>query len=74
MFQTAGFDVPGDGTVPDALLDSLIVSGDGETVMTRLGQILGSGIDELLVTLLRVGEPDTLQAEFARALRLATGG
>jgi alkanesulfonate monooxygenase SsuD/methylene tetrahydromethanopterin reductase-like flavin-dependent oxidoreductase (luciferase family) len=49
MFAEAGHPVPEDGTLPDALIDSLVVSGDEQTIATRLGELLSSGLDELLL-------------------------
>lgn len=48
MFADAGFPVS-DGTMSDALFDSLVVSGDEATVSARLSELLRTGLDELLV-------------------------
>ncbi len=49
MFAEAGYPVPEDGTLPEALLDSLVVSGDEQTIATRLRNVLSNGLDELLL-------------------------
>ena len=49
MFAEAGHPVPEDGTIPDALIDSLVVSGDDQTIAARLSELLSNGLDELLL-------------------------
>ncbi len=49
MFVEAGYAVLEDGTLPDALLDNLVVSGDEQTIATRLNGLLANGLDELLL-------------------------
>jgi hypothetical protein len=49
MFAEAGHPVPEDGTLPDALIESLVVSGDEQTIATRLSESLSNGLDELLL-------------------------
>lgn len=49
MFADAGFPVSEGGAMSDALLDSLVVSGDAETVAARLHAIQDAGVDELLI-------------------------
>ena len=49
MFADAGFPVSEGGVMSDALLDSLVVSGDAETVTARLRAIQTAGVDELLI-------------------------
>ena len=67
MFADAGFPISPDGTAPDALIDNLIVSGDEATIATRLADLLAAGLDELLVMLVVVADP---QAEEARLMHL----
>lgn len=67
MFADAGFPVSPDGTAPDALIDNLVVSGDEATIATRLADLLAAGLDELLVMLVVVADP---QAEEARLMHL----
>ncbi len=54
MFAEAGYSVPEDGTLPDALIDSLVVSGDPQTVVSRLTGLLSGGLDELNLLLVPV--------------------
>jgi alkanesulfonate monooxygenase SsuD/methylene tetrahydromethanopterin reductase-like flavin-dependent oxidoreductase (luciferase family) len=68
MFADAGFPLPGDGTVPDALVESLVVSGDEATVRARLGELLASGLDELLVMPVPVADAAGERARLARLL------
>jgi F420-dependent oxidoreductase-like protein len=49
MFAEAGHPVQEDGTLPEALIDSLVVSGDEQTITTRLSELLSNGLDELLL-------------------------
>ncbi len=58
MFADAGFPVSEQGTVSDALLDSLVVSGDAETVTTRLHAIQDAGVDELLILPVPITDPE----------------
>jgi F420-dependent oxidoreductase-like protein len=65
MFADAGFPVSSDGTLSDALLDSLVVSGDEATVMARLTDLLAQGLDELLVMPISVADIAGEQARLA---------
>ena len=56
MFSNAGFQITSDQTIPDALVDSLLISGNEATVSARLRELLEAGLDELLVTLASVSE------------------
>jgi F420-dependent oxidoreductase-like protein len=49
MFADAGFPVGEGGTIADALVDSLVISGDEAAVAARFRELLSSGLDELLV-------------------------
>ena len=71
MFEAAGFPVGEKGAPSEDLVAEVVVSGDAAQVVERLRRILGMGPDELLVTLLPVGDPDALQRELARALTSA---
>jgi F420-dependent oxidoreductase-like protein len=62
MFADAGFPVASDGTVSDALLDSLVVFGDEATVKARLTELLAQGLDELLIMQIPVIHPEEEQA------------
>ncbi|MCW5849459.1 MAG: LLM class flavin-dependent oxidoreductase [Anaerolineae bacterium] len=68
MFAEAGFPVPGDGTLPDALLDELIVRGLPVQVEARLRAILDGGIDEVMVTVVPVVDEAAENAATARIL------
>jgi alkanesulfonate monooxygenase SsuD/methylene tetrahydromethanopterin reductase-like flavin-dependent oxidoreductase (luciferase family) len=55
MFADAGFPLTASQTsVPDTLVDSLIVSGNEATVTERLNELLAAGLDELMVTLVPI--------------------
>src|SRR5258707_8297824 len=49
MFAEAGHPIQEDGTLPETLIDSLVVSGDEQTIPTRLSELLSNGLDELLL-------------------------
>src|SRR5215212_5008449 len=55
MFADAGFPLTDSQTsVPDSLVDSLIVSGNEATVTERFTELLAAGLDELMVTLVPI--------------------
>jgi F420-dependent oxidoreductase-like protein len=56
MFSNAGFQMTSDQSVPDALVDTLLISGNEATVSARLRELLEAGLDELLVTLAPVSD------------------
>src|SRR4051812_1164758 len=58
MFEDAGSPVPADGVMPDALLDTLVVSGTPDEVAARLREIQAQGVDELLVMRITVSDDD----------------
>ncbi|MGE3268618.1 MAG: LLM class flavin-dependent oxidoreductase [Chloroflexota bacterium] len=58
MFEDAGFPVPADGVMPDALLDELVVSGTPDQIAARLQQIQAAGVDELLIMRITVSDAD----------------
>jgi F420-dependent oxidoreductase-like protein len=62
MFADAGFPVGADGTMTDALLDELVVSGSPEAVAARLHQIQAAGVDELLLMRVSVQDADAEDA------------
>ena len=70
MFADAGFPPDADGSVPDALVDGLVVSGDETTIAARLRALLDRGLDELLVLPVPVADE---AAERQRAARLVGG-
>ena len=51
MFSNAGFSLTSDQTVPDALVDSLVISGNESIVADRLTELLTAGLDEVMVSL-----------------------
>jgi len=55
MFADAGFPLTaGQTAVSDALVDSLIVSGNEATVAARFTELLAEGLDELMVSLVPI--------------------
>ena len=56
MFKDAGFPVNPDNSLPDALLDELVVSGSSDEIAARLHQIQEAGVDELLVMRINVAD------------------
>jgi alkanesulfonate monooxygenase SsuD/methylene tetrahydromethanopterin reductase-like flavin-dependent oxidoreductase (luciferase family) len=67
MFADAGFPLTADQMVPDALVGSLIVSGNEATVAARFTELLASGLDELMVILVPISDADN---ERERLMRL----
>jgi alkanesulfonate monooxygenase SsuD/methylene tetrahydromethanopterin reductase-like flavin-dependent oxidoreductase (luciferase family) len=66
MFSNAGFQITSDQTVPDALIDNLVISGNETTIAARLTKLLGTGIDELMISLVPItgtGEDEQQQAQ-----------
>ena len=57
MFADAGYPVEADGSMPDELLDHLVIAGDDVAVRERLAAALANGIDELLVMLIPGDDP-----------------
>jgi F420-dependent oxidoreductase-like protein len=67
VFSNAGFPITSDQSVPDDLVDNLVVSGNEATVATRLNELLETGLDELMVSLVPVtGAED----EYVRLMHL----
>jgi F420-dependent oxidoreductase-like protein len=62
MFTSAGFVTTLGSTAPDTLVDSLVISGNEDTVTARFSELLASGLDELMVTLLPI--KDTTDERF----------
>ncbi|CAA9589707.1 MAG: luciferase family protein [uncultured Thermomicrobiales bacterium] len=67
MFADAGFPIAEPGTVPDALIESLVIFGDEGAVRDRLVAALAGGLDEILVMLVPVVDE---AAERSRLMRL----
>jgi hypothetical protein len=59
--------VSADGRVSDALIDSLVASGDEAVIAARLTDLLARGLDELLVMPVPIANA---QDEQARLMRL----
>jgi F420-dependent oxidoreductase-like protein len=52
MFAEAGFPLaPGQNSVPDSLVDNLVLSGNETSIAARFTELLGAGLDELMVSL-----------------------
>jgi alkanesulfonate monooxygenase SsuD/methylene tetrahydromethanopterin reductase-like flavin-dependent oxidoreductase (luciferase family) len=68
MFADAGFPVPEDETLPDALLDALVVAGDAATVRDRLAAIQAAGVAELLITQVPIEDADAEEAALSAVL------
>jgi F420-dependent oxidoreductase-like protein len=56
MLATAGYSVQADGSVSDALVESIVVRGDEASVAARLHALLDLGLDELLLTNVPMGD------------------
>ena len=68
MFTTAGYPEVNEGVWSDAMVNSVLYSGDEEQVVRRLGELFAIGATEIFVSPLAAG-PDR-EASFDRALRL----
>jgi F420-dependent oxidoreductase-like protein len=63
MFADAGFLLTSDQTsVPDALVDSLVISGNEATVASQFTELLAAGLDELNVFLVPITDADDEQS------------
>jgi hypothetical protein len=58
MFSKAGFQIISDQIVPDTLIENLVISGNEATVAGRFTEVLGTGINELMVSLVPVTAAD----------------
>jgi F420-dependent oxidoreductase-like protein len=67
MFADAGFPLTAGQMISDSLIDSLIVSGNEDTVAAKFTELLAAGLDELMVTLVPI--KDALD-EFTRLMHL----
>jgi F420-dependent oxidoreductase-like protein len=54
MFSNAGFQLTSDQTVPDTLVDNLVISGNEDIVAARFTELLANGLDELMVSLVPI--------------------
>jgi F420-dependent oxidoreductase-like protein len=67
MFADAGFPLTAGQMISDSLIDSLIVSGNEDTVATQFTELLAAGLDELMVTLVPIKDA---MNEFTRLMHL----
>jgi alkanesulfonate monooxygenase SsuD/methylene tetrahydromethanopterin reductase-like flavin-dependent oxidoreductase (luciferase family) len=67
MFAAAGYPVE-DGVISDTLVDQLVVHGDDDTVTQRLADLLDSGLNELLLTVVPVGDVTAAQTRVFRII------
>ena len=70
MWAAAGYPVQAEGVVSDDLIDNLVVMGDEAAVQTRLKELLDSGVDELLLNGLSLGD---VENERERLIRFVGG-
>jgi len=70
MWAAAGYPVKSEGVVSDDLIDNLVVMGDEAAVQARLKELLDSGLEELLVNGLSMGDPEN---ERERLIRFVGG-
>ena len=69
MFSDAGFPLTaGQTSVPDSLVDSLIVSGNEATVAAQFTELLSAGLDELMVTLVPIKDAVDEQTRLMRLI------
>jgi len=61
MFTSAGFPATLGSAAPDTLVDNLVISGKEDAVTIRFSELLASGLDELMVTLLPIKDTDDEQ-------------
>jgi hypothetical protein len=61
MFTNAGFPTTIGSAAPDSLVDSMVISGDEHMVTARFSELLASGLDELMVTLMPIIDTDNEQ-------------
>jgi alkanesulfonate monooxygenase SsuD/methylene tetrahydromethanopterin reductase-like flavin-dependent oxidoreductase (luciferase family) len=63
MFSDAGFPLTSDQTeVSDALVESLVISGNEATVAARFTELLAAGLDELNVALVPITDASDEQS------------
>jgi F420-dependent oxidoreductase-like protein len=74
MFEDAGYAVNPDESLPDDLLDELVVSGTPDEVAARLHQIQAAGVDELLVMHIKLADAAAEDAALLDLLARETAG
>ncbi|MFL6315950.1 MAG: LLM class flavin-dependent oxidoreductase, partial [Nitrososphaeraceae archaeon] len=67
MFADAGFPLTAGQMIPESLIDSLIVSGNEDSVAAQFTKLLAAGLDELMVNLVPI--KDAVE-EFRRLMHL----
>jgi hypothetical protein len=68
MFADAGFPIALDGTMTDALIDSLVISGDEAAIAGRFTELLEAGLDELFVMNMQIADPEIEQMRLLRII------
>ena len=69
MFADAGFPVSaGQTSVPDSLVDSLVIYGNEATIAARLTELLAAGLDELMVSLTPISDAGDEQTRLMRVI------
>ena len=68
MFADAGFPIAPDGTMTDALIDNLVISGDETAIAARFTELLDAGLDELLVMNVQIEDPEIEQVRLSRLI------
>lgn len=68
MFTSAGFPITLGSAMPDTLVDSLVISGNEDTVTARFSELLASGLDELMVNLLPIKDTDDEQLRLVHSI------
>lgn len=58
MFSNADFQLTSGQTVPDSLVDNLVISGNEDIVAARFTELLATGLDELMVSLVSIKDAD----------------
>ena len=71
MFADAGFPLnPGQTSVPDSLVDSLVISGNEAAIAARFTELLAAGLDELMVSLTPISDAGDEQTRLMRVIGL----
>jgi alkanesulfonate monooxygenase SsuD/methylene tetrahydromethanopterin reductase-like flavin-dependent oxidoreductase (luciferase family) len=68
MFAESGHPVASDGTMPDDLIDTLVISGDDAAIASRFSELLANGLDELLVLIVPVNNADEERKQLANLI------
>jgi F420-dependent oxidoreductase-like protein len=66
MFADAGYPPTSEGHLSDGLLGALVISGDEATIVARLRDLLRSGLNELMLSLLPVANESQEAAQLIR--------